>query len=355
MKPLLHNQLEKIVLRSENYDEKYLLYKLKQLVLEADSRLFSREPTPALDSLLEQYTTRLFEKSTEKNFIPTGIKSIDNNPSVRFTPGEYIIIAGRPAMGKTQLMTQIALNIAKTSAVLYNSFDMSAEMLLNRFLKTESKLHFDIIQNGNGSKEELKQLTDAIQRIKQLKIFVNDIYTHQLYKFMDYCHKQIEENDVKVIFVDYLQLMGGIYYKNREQEISMISRELKSLARDYKVTVIVSSQLSRAVEVRAGDKRPILSDLRDSGSLEQDADKVFAIYRPEYYGFMEDADGNSTHHLMELLLVKNRNGAAMDLKLISNENFSFFNDFEGFDHIEKIEIPFITKRMKELDDDQYPF
>ena len=165
--------------------------------------------------------------------------------------------------------------------------------------------------------------------IENLPLFIYERNTNGMSGFKEMCRKHVKEKGVKVIFVDYLQLLNSTRYRNnRELEIGYISRELKNIARELTICVVATSQLSRSVEQRGGERKPILSDLRESGSIEQDADKVIFLYRPTYYGIVLDEDGNSTQYLMELILAKNRNGPLTTIRLRHDPQFTSFVPFD---------------------------
>lgn len=356
MKPSLISQLESILQNADQFDEKQLFFSLKKIVQKTEDSYYTPTETPAVATILDDYINKkLLSTGNSLPKFQTSLDCIDLNPDIRFAPGEFIVIAGRPAMGKTQLLVQFAACMSQSIPVLYHSFDLNAEGLVNRLLRFFTELSGNIIQNANEYPEKIKEIVHAIDKIKNLQLTINENAALHLHHFIEYSKRQIETNGVQVILIDYLQLMGGINHRYREQEIGFITRELKKLAREHNVCIIVSSQLSRAVENRAGDKRPILSDLRESGSIEQEADKVFVIYRPEYYGFIEDNSGNSTKSMVDLMLLKNRNGPCCELKVKIDENFTRFRDMDSQEKIDKIEISLISKRLHELDNENSPF
>jgi replicative DNA helicase len=204
----------------------------------------------------------------------------------------------------------------------------------------------DQILQYRFSDEEKATLKSLEKKMGELKVFINDGYNNSISAFINYCIGQIKGKGVKVIIVDYLQMMSSNKYRNnRELEISHISRELKNLAKDYNIVVIASSQLSRALELRTGSKRPQLSDLRESGAIEQNADKVIFIHRPEAYGMDVDENGNSTAGLVELIVAKNRNGRTGDVALMRDMNFTNFKDFDSY----KTDFSFSSDRLREID------
>lgn len=233
----------------------------------------------------------------------------------------------------------------QTIPVLYFTFDLSEYLLTSRFIASVSGIPASKILQHDLTDEERNKLSSIENELNRHKLFINDSYNNSLTAFKAHCQKQIEENGVKVIFVDYLQMMSSNKYRNsRELEISYISRELKNIAKDFNVCVIATSQLSRALESRGGSKHPQLSDLRESGAIEQDADKVIFIYRPEYYGLECDEEGNNTAGLTEIILAKNRNGSLGSIKLLRDNYFTNFRSFDTY----KNDFSFSQNRLDEM-------
>ena len=200
---------------------------------------------------------------------------------------------------------------------------------------------------GALNRLELELIDSMKKEFQARKLWISDQPSKSLQVLRERCKKHIEEDGVKVIFIDYIQLISSDRYRhNREMEMSYVSRELKNIAREFNVLLIASSQLSRMVETRGGDKRPILSDLRESGSIEQDADKVFFLYRPEYYGFLLDEDGNTTDGITELILAKNRSGSLDRIQYARDTNYTRIISVN--DHLERFSIN--RDRLEELGD-----
>jgi replicative DNA helicase len=232
-------------------------------------------------------------------------------------------------MGKTQLIVNMALNISKQIPILYYSLELSELMLTSRIAAAITKIPTDRIINSTITEQQKESIIKVADEIENLQLFIYERNTNGMSGFKEMCRKHVKEKGVKVIFVDYLQLLNSTRYRNnRELEIGYISRELKNIARELTICVVATSQLSRSVEQRGGERKPILSDLRESGSIEQDADKVIFLYRPEYYGIVLDEDGNSNQYLMELILAKNRNGPLRTIKLRHDPQFTSFESFE---------------------------
>jgi len=237
--------------------------------------------------------------------------------------------------------TAFALSLLRNAAVNFQqpvaifSLEMSEMQLTHRLISSESEIEGDKIKRPNTMEGyEWEQLRTGAERIRSAPIFIDDTPALSVLELRAKCRRLKAQYDIQLIVVDYLQLMTASVGKaggpgNREQEISNISRSLKTLAKELEVPVIALSQLSRAVETRGGDKKPQLSDLRESGSIEQDADIVMFLYRPEYYGITQDLDGNPTGGTGEVLIAKHRNGALKDVKLRFIGKFTKFENLEG--------------------------
>ncbi len=253
--------------------------------------------------------------------------------------GDMVIIAARPSMGKTAFVLTIARNAAlfpveeKRAAVAIFSLEMSSQQLVQRLLTMEGRVNAQDARTGRLTDNDFKLLIDAASRLFKAKIFIDDTPALSVLELRSKCRRLKSEHDINLIIIDYLQLMRGNTNdrnSNREQEIATISRGLKSLAKELDVPVIALSQLSRAVETRGGNKRPMLSDLRESGSIEQDADVVCFLYRPGYYNITTDDEGNSTEGVAEVIIGKQRNGPVGTVKLQFVEQYARFENFASY-------------------------
>ncbi len=270
--------------------------------------------------------------------ISTGFNRLDELTS-GWQPSDMIIIAARPSMGKTAFMLSLARNAAvdRNTGVLIFSLEMSAQQLAQRMLVTEAELDSQKVRTGKLEQYEWTQLTDKTSRLAQAPIYIDDTPGLSIYDMRAKCRRLKAEKNISMVVIDYLQLMSAgenVKGGNREQEIAKISRSLKMLAKELSIPVIALSQLSRAVEQRP-DKRPMLSDLRESGSIEQDADVVMFLYRAEYYGLEVDDEGNPTAGTCEIIIGKQRNGPVDTVKLQFINKFGKFADMNessmGFD------------------------
>jgi replicative DNA helicase len=224
---------------------------------------------------------------------------------------------------------------------------MSSVQLINRLIVSETELPSDRIRNGKLEDFEWQQLEYKIKDLTDAPIFIDDTPAISIFELRAKCRRLKIQHDIQAVIIDYLQLMTGPTDTrgSREQEVSSISRALKAIAKELDIPVIALSQLNRSVEMRSGSKRPQLSDLRESGAIEQDADIVLFIHRPEKYGLLEDEEGNSTIGMAEIILAKHRNGAIGDVKLKFVDKFARFSDFdyvEPFDNDNDNEITSVT-------------
>lgn len=321
------------------------------LLEEAESELFllsqgtmNREAVqinPVIEDALE-LIKKAGERTDGLSGVPSGFDELDKITS-GWQASDMIVIAARPAMGKTAFVLSMARNMAvkHKQGVAIFSLEMANIQLVNRLIVSETELPADKIKNGNLTKHEWAQLHDKITELVDAPLFVDDTAGLSVFDLRAKCRRLKKLHDIQVVIIDYLQLMSasGMRPGNRQEEVSMISRSLKGLAKELNIPVIALSQLNRGVEARTGDgKRPQLSDLRESGAIEQDADMVLFIHRPEYYHITEDEDGNSLIGLAEIIIAKHRNGATGDVRLrfrpeaIRFENLNesgFGNDF-GF-------------------------
>lgn len=344
MKQDIINKIQHIIANQEA-DEKEILFQLKGVLYETELKNQIARESKNIADLVSENLTQLKEETHQGNAIKTGFTEFDKLFG-GFGLGELIVIGGRPSMGKTQLLVNLSLNISVATPVLYFTFDLSEFLLTCRFISSFTGIAVNKILQQELTDEQKAKLASIGNGFNKHKIFVNDSCNNSFTALKAHCQKQIEEHGVKVIVVDYLQMMSSNKYRNsRELEISHISRELKNIAKDFNVCVIAASQLSRAVETRGGSKHPQLSDLRESGAIEQDADKVIFIYRPEYYGIDCDEEGNSTAGLTELILAKNRNGSLGKVKLLRDANFTNYRDFDEY----KNDFSFSKSRLNEIE------
>ncbi len=265
--------------------------------------------------------------------IPSGFTRLDRLTS-GWQKAELIIIAARPSMGKTAFALSMARNIAVEhgKGVAIFSCEMSAIQLVNRLIVAETDIPGGKIKNGRLNEEEWKQLDARIKKLVLAPIYIDDTPAISIFELRAKCRRLMAQRKLDIVIVDYLQLMSGPENAgSREQEVSTISRSLKSIAKELNVPILALSQLNRSVEMRGGSKRPLLSDLRESGAIEQDADMVVFIHRQEKFGLPTFDDGSSTKGIAEIILAKNRNGPVDDVRLKFREEKAQFVDLDDFD------------------------
>ena len=286
--------------------------------------------------------------------IPSGFDKLDKLTS-GWQPSDLVIVAARPGMGKTALTLSMARNIAVNSKipVAFFSLEMSSVQLITRLISSETGLSSEKLRTGQLEKHEWEQLNTGVKSLENAPLFIDDTPSLSIFDLRAKARRLASQHKIQLIVIDYLQLMtagGSQKGGNREQEISTISRNLKALAKELNVPVIALSQLSRAVETRGGSKRPILSDLRESGAIEQDADIVSFIYRPEYYKIDEwdDEERTPTQGQAEFIVAKHRNGGLDNIRL------KFVGALGKFDNLEDYDPPF-EYESKMNSDGENPF
>ncbi len=325
---------------NDSYEESTDVFDLLDM---AESKLYEvaqgniRKSTETAMDLVRQAKQRIEEIANRDGLsgIPTGFTDLDRLTS-GWQPSDLIIVAARPGMGKTAFTLSMARNIAVGSniPVAFFSLEMSSVQLITRLISSETGLSSEKLRTGKLEAHEWEQLNVKVKDLEQAPIFIDDTPSLSIFDLRAKCRRLASQHGIKLIMVDYLQLMTaqtGNKGGNREQEISTISRNLKALAKELEVPVIALSQLSRAVETRGGSKRPLLSDLRESGAIEQDADIVSFIYRPEYYGLEEwdDDDQSPCKDQAEFIVAKHRNGATDNIRL------KFLGQFGKFDNLDQ--------------------
>lgn len=265
--------------------------------------------------------------------IPTGFFELDKL-TAGWQRSDMIVIAARPAMGKTAFVLSMARNTAvdHNMGVAIFSLEMSSVQLVKRLIASEARLSAEKLRKGDLAEHEFQQLHSRIKKLSTAPIFIDDTPGISVFDLRAKCRRLKMQHNIDIVIIDYLQLMtagGNKSQGNREQEISTISRSIKEIAKELNIPIIALSQLSRSVEQRGGDKRPVLSDLRESGAIEQDADIVSFIYRPEYYGFTQDENGNSNLGVGEIIVAKHRNGGLDSIRLRFIKEFARFDNLEG--------------------------
>lgn len=308
--------------------------------------------------LIKEAIHRIEEISKREGLsgVPSGFTKVDRVTS-GWQPSDLVILAARPGMGKTAFVLSMARNIAidHKQPVAVFSLEMSSVQLITRLISSETGLSSEKLRKGNLDDHEWQQLLTKVKNLEKAPLYIDDTPALSVFDLRAKCRRLVAQHNVRLIVIDYLQLMtvggqgkgGG----NREQEISTISRSLKSIAKELNVPVIALSQLSRAVETRGGNKRPLLSDLRESGAIEQDADIVSFIYRPEYYDITEWEDGSPSEGQAEFIIAKHRNGGLENVKLRFQGAMAKFSDLEESDGYEPMVLESKMNTGSFLDED----
>ncbi|NER17681.1 replicative DNA helicase [Spongiivirga citrea] len=342
------------------YDETKDVFSLLD---DAESKLYEvtqgniKRSSETAQSLVIQAKKKIEEISNKEGLsgIPTGFDRLDKLTS-GWQPSDLVIVAARPGMGKTALTLSMARNIAvdQNIPVAFFSLEMASVQLITRLISSETGLSSEKLRTGKLEKHEWEQLNVKVKGLEKAPLFIDDTPSLSIFDLRAKARRLSSQHGIKLIMIDYLQLMtAGSAVKgggNREQEISTISRNLKALAKELNVPVIALSQLSRAVETRGGSKRPLLSDLRESGAIEQDADIVSFIYRPEYYKIDEwdDEERSPTAGQAEFIVAKHRNGGLDNIRL------KFIGHLGKFDNLEEFDSPFEFQSKLNADGDD-PF
>lgn len=319
-----------------------------KLMQEAEGELFKlsqnnlRRDYTQIDPVIKEAYEKIQKAAAQDDGltgITSGFPSLDNITN-GWQKSDLIIIAARPAMGKTAFALTMAKNMSvdhKIPVALF-SLEMSNVQLVNRIIINVCEIPGEKIKSGNLAPYEWGQLDNRIREIYGAPLYIDDTPSLSVFELRTKARRLVREHGVQIIMIDYLQLMNasGMSYHSRQEEVSNISRSLKGLAKELDIPIIALSQLNRGVESREGEqgKRPQLSDLRESGAIEQDADIVTFIHRPEYYHIYADAQGRDLHGMAEIIIAKHRNGAVSDVLMRFKSKFARFEDTT-----EKDEIP----------------
>ncbi len=345
-------------IEEKGYDE---TQDVEDLMQEAEGRIFTiaqrtqKRDVTQIDPVISEAFARMRKASQHDgkiSGIPSGFHALDRITS-GWQKSDLIIIAARPAMGKTAFVLSMAKNIAVNYhiPVAMFSLEMSNIQLVNRLIMNVCEIQGDNIRNGNLSRDEWNQLDHKIGELTGAPIYVDDTPALSVFELRSKARKLVREHGVQIIIIDYLQLMNanGINFGSREQEVSIISRNLKALAKELDIPIIALSQLNRSVETRGGSgiagKKPQLSDLRESGAIEQDADIVCFIHRPDYYGITNDDKLNKNLvGLGQIIVAKHRNGATDEIWLRFRSKYAKFqNEDDALPDTEMVETAFTSK------------
>ncbi len=308
-----------------------LLDKSEQELFAISSGIIKKEILPISPILDEAIDMIQQAKDKDFNGVPSGFPSIDK-VTMGWQKGDLIIVAARPSMGKTAFTLSMARNMAVkyNQGVAFFSLEMPSVQLVNRLIVSETEIDHNTIKSGKLTDREWEVLEDKVDVLYNAPIYIDDSPSLSIFDLSAKCRRLKAKHKLDIVIIDYLQLMKGDSSSgNREQEVSMISRSLKQLAKELDIPIIALAQLNRGVELRSGkDKRPKLADLRESGAIEQDADIISFINRPERMGITEDEDGNSTKGMAEIIIAKHRNGQTADVALKFVDSFARFEELD---------------------------
>jgi replicative DNA helicase len=293
----------------------------------AEKRL--RRSYSGMKKLTKDAIERIFSMSAGEGDgitgVPTGFTQLDQLLS-GLQPSDLVIVAARPSMGKTAFALSVAREASRRGkAVGIFSLEMSAQQLVLRLISADAAVGLQALRSGRLSNAEMHEIVTRVDSLMNAQIYIDDSAGLSPVEFRAKCRRMKMEHKIDLVMVDYLQLMHAPKAESREREISVISHTLKAVAKELNIPVIALSQLNRTLEARA-DKRPMLSDLRESGSIEQDADVVMFIHRPEYYEITAFEDGRSTENIAEIIVGKQRNGPTGDIRLFYQKELAAFHD-----------------------------
>ncbi len=314
-----------------------LMQEAEGMLFEISQRNLKKDVTQ-INPVIEEARKRMVSASNKQGAsgVPSGFHALDKVTS-GWQRSDLVIIAARPAMGKTAFILSMAKNMAVdyNSPVAVFSLEMSNVQLVNRLIMNVCQLEGEKIKNGQLDTYEWQKFDRDINLLLDAPIYIDDTPSLSIFELRSKARRLVREHNVQCLIIDYLQLMNasGMSFGSREQEVSIISRSLKGLAKELDIPIIALSQLNRGVEGRAGaeGKRPQLSDLRESGAIEQDADMVCFIHRPEYYKIFQDAAGNSLEGIAEIIIAKHRNGATADVQLKFKGSYAKFLNKDDLD------------------------
>ena len=318
--------------RADTFD---LLDKAEQALFGISEEITKKE-TYHLNNLLAEKFAEIEEVGKQKTQIigiPSGFREL-TRLTQGWQPSQLIVIGARPGMGKTSFQLDLLINAVELGKkVAFFSLEMSRGQITERLISNSAAISSEKLKTGNLTESDWKTMYQKTAKLSESQVFIDDTAGLSLFELRTKSRRLKAKYGIDMILIDYLQLMtvgeGSRIrnFANREQEISTISRGLKALAKELDIPIMIASQLSRAVEARGGDKRPQLSDLRESGAIEQDVDIAMFLYRPEYYGINFDEDNNPTDGLAEVIIAKHRNGPRGKVLLNFQKELTRFSDF----------------------------
>lgn len=317
-----------------------------------------RRDTRPVRSVLGEVLDELSDVQTRDDGLsglPSGYTSLDRM-TLGWQKADLVVVAARPSMGKTAFVLTMARNMAVNHniPVAFFSLEMPDAQLVKRLLVSETGLSSEKIRGGKKLKNfEWEQLNQRIINLTKAPLYIDDTPSLSIFEFRAKARRLVAGSGIKLIIIDYMQLMSGPPELRgmREQEVAAISRSLKAIAKELNIPIIALSQMNRAMETRGGNRRPQLSDLRESGAIEQDADIVLFLYRPEYYGIKEDSTGRSLEGIAEVIVAKHRNGAVGEFQMrFRSSEIRFMDINEGGPDFAIDETTTYASRMNQMND-----
>jgi len=326
---------------SQETNTEHMLMRVQQVISEYNKNLQAHAEIEPLQSVITNYIGSI--NQTESSVLcTTGMTQIDAVLGGCIA-GEFIILGGRTGMGKSQLAMILSLEMARQVPVLFVSYDYAMPILAKKYISILADIEFSTLMGTTVVPHILHRINKAEKELHTYSLVLQSPINTKISALCASIRSAVETQGVKVVYIDYMQLLkADMFMKIRDAELGFIIRELKQLAKELGICIIALSQLSRTVELRGGHKRPILSDLRESGSLEQDADVVMCIHRPEYYGIEITEEGEVTKDIIELMVLKHKLGNTGTIRLAKNDIFSWIGDFSSPD----FEIPDLENFFK---------
>lgn len=345
----------------ETVDVDELMQRAEGSLFELSQKNMKQDYTQ-IDPVLQEAHQLLMKASSQKGGltgVPSGFTKLDKI-TAGWQSSDLVIIAGRPAMGKTSFALSIAKNIAVDyrEPIAFFSLEMNNVQLVQRLISNVCEVPGNKILNGQLDRGEWERFDKNLRKLQGAPIYVDDTPGLSVFELRTKARRLVREHGIKILMIDYLQLMNanGMRFGNRQEEVSTISRSLKGLAKELNIPVLALSQLNRTVEQRDGPegKRPQLSDLRESGAIEQDADMVLFVHRPEYYHIFEDEKGNDLRGKAQIIIAKHRKGATGDVLLSFRGEFTRFanpedNDFSSLPPADEFGGEIMSSRMNSQD------
>jgi len=299
-----------------------------------------------LSELMESSMSNFLQPSLKSFKLQSGLPSFDEKYG-GFAAGEFIVIGARPGVGKTQFLVNVALQVSLEQPVAFFSCDVSLKVLSKRFISAVSGIPIIKIDRHELSDDDKEKLSNCTEEFKKHQLFINEGNELTIQALRLKCEEAVRDHGVKLIILDNLHYLCKAHNRySRELEINYVCQELRQIAIDLDVCLFASSQLSRSVEYRGGTKVPTLSDLRESGAIEQEADKVLFLYSASYYNINEDEFGHSTENTAELHIAKNSSGKLGMIPLKRDSSISHYHEFDPFPN----DFSFSSNRLSELDD-----